>query len=147
MSIICSCVILFSVLLTFYPQKIGGTLIGMLEVTSGVIFISKSLSLKSVLTTALITGFGGLCIIMQIISVFSEKGLSAKKFVFSRFIYAPLMTIYTLILVNIVPITSSETFVNNSAVVSNQKSISIMSSLLLFCCCVLLPIYLSRVKK
>lgn len=146
-AIICSCVILFSVLLAFYPQKIGGTMIGILEVTSGVIIISKSLSLKSVLTTAFITGFSGLCIITQIISIFSEAGLSSKKFVLTRFIYAPLMTIYALVLINVVPITSSETFTNNSRAVLSQKSISVMSSLLLFCCCVLLPIYLSRVKK
>lgn len=146
-TIICSCVILFSVLIAFYPKKLGGALIGMLEVTSGVIFVSNELSLKSIITTAFITGFSGLCIIMQIFSVLTEAGLSTKKFILSRFIYAPLVTLYTIILINIIPITSSQTFTNNSSAVSGQKSISIISSILLLSCCILFPIYLSKAKN
>jgi len=146
-SIICSCVILFSVILSFYPQKMCGVLVGIFEVTSGAILLSSEISFKSIATVSFITGFSGLCIILQIFSISAEADLSTKKFLFSRFIYAPLMTFYTIILINVIPITSSQTFTSNFSTVSGQKSISIISSLLLLACCILFPIFLSREKN
>ncbi len=150
MSIICSCVIIFSVLAAFFPKganNIFGFLLGLLEVTSGIISFSNELNLWNILAVSFMSGFCGICIVMQIVSVFAEAKLSAKGFLSSRFLSASLNSIYTLILINVIPISSTQTFTHNTSSALAQKSLSVYSSILLFLCCILLPLYLSRVKN
>ena len=74
-----------------------------LELTSAVLSASVTESNFAIILTASSCAFCGLSIILQLKSVFSKLGLSAKPYLLSRFLCSLLCPIYTLIMILLSP--------------------------------------------
>lgn len=85
---------------------IQGIFTGLLEVTNGLSLISnihiKKLSIN-ILIASFLLGFGGLSVMLQVLSIISKTDLSCKPYIIGKILQAFLATFYTYILMNVVP--------------------------------------------
>lgn len=81
-------------------QFIKASIIGLLEVTNGVNFISniriKNIS-TNIIFTAFILGFGGFSVVLQILSVISKSDLSIKPYIVGKLLQGTFSSFYTYI--------------------------------------------------
>lgn len=98
-----------------YYTKI--VLSGLIELTNGVTLCScfqvKYLSLNIVLC-AFLLGFGGISILLQVISIISESNLSSKTYVYGKLLHGLFASLYTAILIRIMPIYNLDIELNSS---------------------------------
>ena len=152
-SVMCAFIVLFSVVIYLIPdfpsnlQPLKCFIFGLLEVTSGVAAASVKISLASVLTVSAICGFGGLCIIFQIIAICSDAKIRIFPFIISRILHALLSAFYTFLLLLTIPIEVKQTFISNSASALPSIISAPLPALMLLICCATFPIYLTRQKN
>jgi len=85
---------------------IYGILTGLLEITNGISIISnihiKAISINIVLT-AFLLGFGGLSVLLQVLSITSKTDLSIKPYFYGKLLHGFLAGFYTFIFMNFFP--------------------------------------------
>lgn len=81
-------------------------LCGILEITNGINSISqiacKKLSIN-IIFTAFLLGFGGISVLLQVLSITSKTDLSIKPYIYGKLIQGILAAVYTYIFINIIP--------------------------------------------
>jgi len=81
-------------------------LTGILEITNGINSISniacKKISINIILT-AFLLGFGGISILLQVLSITSKTDLSIKPYIYGKLLQGVLAAIYTYFFINIFP--------------------------------------------
>lgn len=153
MGMISALVVIFSVLVSFidkyfhFSQVLKTTFKGILEVTSGCITASHNSSIGAIVTISAMCGFGGICVILQIMSIVSPFKISIKKFVISRIFSAVLNMLFTSILLSIFPVQINQTFISNTSSVNTATLTAPLASVMLLLCCVCLPMCISKKKK
>ena len=79
---------------------------GFIEITNGIALISniacKKLSINIVLTSFLL-GFGGMSVLLQVLSITSKTDLSIKPYILGKLLHGILASFYTYIFINIIP--------------------------------------------
>ena len=79
---------------------------GLLEITNGINAISnipcKKLSINIILTSFLL-GFGGISILLQVLSITSKSDLSIKPYIYGKILHGIIAAFYTYIFINILP--------------------------------------------
>ena len=85
---------------------IQGIFTGLLELTNGLSLVCnihiKALSVN-ILIAAFLLGFGGLSIMLQVLSIISKSDLSCKPYIIGKLLHSFLATFYTYALINIMP--------------------------------------------
>ena len=85
---------------------IYGILTGLLEITNGISIISnihiKAISINIILT-AFLLGFGGLSVLLQVLSITSKTDLSIKPYFYGKLLHGFLAGFYTFIFMNFFP--------------------------------------------
>ena len=86
---------------------INGLFTGIFEITNGINVISnihvKNISINIILTSFLL-GFGGISVMLQVLSIISKTDLSAKPYIIGKILHGCIAAFYTYIFINIVPI-------------------------------------------
>lgn len=79
---------------------------GFLEITNGIQTISniacKKLSIN-IIFTAFLLGFGGISVLLQVLSITSKSDLSIKPYLYGKLLHGLLAALYTYILINVIP--------------------------------------------
>lgn len=79
---------------------------GFLEITNGINSISsiacKKLSINIILT-AFLLGFGGISVLLQVLSITSKTDLSIKPYIYGKILQGILASVYTYIFINVIP--------------------------------------------
>ena len=79
---------------------------GFIEITNGIASISsiacKKLSINIILTSFLL-GFGGISVLLQVLSITSKTDLSIKPYILGKLLHGILSSFYTYIFINIIP--------------------------------------------
>ena len=79
---------------------------GFIEITNGISSISniacKKLSINIILTSFLL-GFGGISVLLQVLSITSKTDLSIKPYILGKLLHGILASFYTYIFINIFP--------------------------------------------
>ena len=79
---------------------------GFLEITTGIAYISniacKKLSIN-IIFTAFLLGFGGISVILQVLSIVSKTDLSIKPYILGKLLHGIFASFYTYIFINIFP--------------------------------------------
>ncbi len=79
---------------------------GFLEITNGINVISgipcKKLSINLIFT-AFLLGFGGISVLLQVLSITSKTDLSIKPYIYGKLLQGIFASFYTYILINIIP--------------------------------------------
>lgn len=79
---------------------------GIIELTNGVSIVSgianKAIS-TNIIICAFLLGFGGLSVMLQVLSITSKSDLSIKKYVFGKVLQGIIAACYTFILLNTIP--------------------------------------------
>lgn len=79
---------------------------GFLEITNGINSISliacKKLSIN-IIFTAFLLGFGGISVLLQVLSITSKTDLSIKPYIYGKLLQGILSAIYTYIFINVIP--------------------------------------------
>ena len=92
--------------LHFDSSFISGILTGLLEITNGISSIS-SINIKAIsvniIITAFLLGFGGLSVLLQVLSITSKTDLSIKPYVYGKLLHGILAAFYTFIAINVFP--------------------------------------------
>lgn len=82
-------------------------LTGILEITNGINLISnipmRQLSIN-ILITSFLLGFGGISVLLQVLSITSKTDLSIKPYIIGKILHGIFAVIYTFILITIFPI-------------------------------------------
>ena len=95
----------------FYALNIDTSFIaplfsGFLEITNGINTISsiacKKLSIN-IIFTAFLLGFGGISVLLQVLSITSKTDLSIKPYLYGKLLHGILAAFYTYIFINIFP--------------------------------------------
>lgn len=85
---------------------IYGILTGFLEITNGISSICnvhiKDISINIILT-AFLLGFGGLSVLLQVLSITSKTDLSIKPYIYGKLLHGALAAFYTFIAIYIFP--------------------------------------------
>lgn len=85
---------------------IYGIITGLLEITNGINSIAsiniKNISINIILT-AFLLGFGGLSILLQVLSITSKTDLSIKPYIYGKLLHGIFSALYTFIFINIFP--------------------------------------------
>ena len=85
---------------------IQGIFTGLLEITNGINIISgihiKNISINIILT-ALFLGFGGISIMLQVLSIISKTDLSCKPYIIGKILHGTIAALYTTILIEFIP--------------------------------------------
>lgn len=77
---------------------VNSTLMGFIEITNGLSNISVfSYSYSSILITSFLLGFGGISILLQVLSITSKQNISIKPYIIGKLMQAVFSTIITLI--------------------------------------------------
>ena len=88
------------------PSFIEPIFTGFFEITNGISSISniacKKLSIN-ILITAFLLGFGGISVLLQVLSITSKSDLSIKPYLYGKLLHAIIAVLYTYILMNIFP--------------------------------------------
>ena len=89
---------------TFFASPV---ISGMFELTNGISIIAgiynKSISINIILC-AFLLGFGGISVLLQVLSIISKSDISIKKYVLGKFMQGIIAASYTYILINTIPI-------------------------------------------
>ena len=79
---------------------------GFIEITNGIASISniscKKLSINIILTSFLL-GFGGISVLLQVLSIISKTDLSIKPYILGKLLHGIIASFYTYIFINIIP--------------------------------------------
>ena len=79
---------------------------GIIELTNGVLLVSsvtsKALSFN-IIICAFLLGFGGISVLLQVLSITSKSDLSIKKYIYGKLLQGIIAAIYTYILINLIP--------------------------------------------
>ena len=116
-SIIGGFIIIFSVIVSILFQSkllsiipntwLQGIIIGLIELTNGIQFISsiiqRSLTLNIIISSFLI-GFGGLSVLLQVFSITTQSDLSIKLYFWGKLLHGIISSIYTYIFLLLFPI-------------------------------------------
>lgn len=82
---------------------IYGTFTGLLEITNGISSIS-SINIKTIsiniIITAFLLGFGGLSVLLQVLSITSKTDLSIKPYIYGKLLHGIIASFYTFIAIN-----------------------------------------------
>ena len=84
-----------------------GILSGIIELTNGVFFISNVANKAicvNIIITAFLLGFGGLSVMLQVLSISSKSDLSIRKYLYGKLLQGIIAAVYTYILVTLIPI-------------------------------------------
>ena len=85
---------------------IQGIFTGFLEITNGINSISnivcKKLSINIILT-AFLLGFGGISILLQVLSITSKTDLSIKPYIYGKLLQGLFASAYTYLFINLIP--------------------------------------------
>lgn len=85
---------------------IYGILTGFLEITNGISSISniniKEISINIILT-AFLLGFGGLSVLLQVLSITSKTDLSIKPYIYGKLLHGILAAFYTFVVISVFP--------------------------------------------
>lgn len=80
---------------------------GIIELTNGVSLVSstanKSLSCNIILC-AFLLGFGGISVLLQVLSITSKSDLSIKKYIFGKILQGIIAAFFTYVLISLIPI-------------------------------------------
>ena len=79
---------------------------GLIELTNGVFAVSKipsKLLSTNIILSAFLLGFGGISVMLQVLSITSKAGLSIKKYAFWKLVQGILAGFYTYILLRTIP--------------------------------------------
>jgi len=83
---------------------IYGILTGFLEITNGINSISvihiKEISIN-IIITAFLLGFGGISILLQVLSITSKTDLSIKPYIYGKLLHGVLSAVYIFIFINV----------------------------------------------
>ena len=83
-----------------------GLLAGFLEITNGISTISsiacKKISINLIFT-AFLLGFGGISVLLQVLSITSKTDLSIKPYIYGKLLHGLFSALYTYIFINIFP--------------------------------------------
>lgn len=89
-------------LLNINPNFIKSILVGLIELTNGVSLASsipsKNLAIN-IIICAFLLGFGGLSILLQVLSITSKSDLSIKKYIIGKFLQGIIAAFYTYIFI------------------------------------------------
>lgn len=79
---------------------------GLIELTNGVSIISliacKNISINIILVAFLI-GFGGVSVLLQVLSIISKSDLSIKKYLYGKFLQGFISAVYTYLFILLIP--------------------------------------------
>ena len=79
---------------------------GFLEITNGINSISniacKKISIN-IIFTAFLLGFGGISVLLQVLSITSKTDLSIKPYLYGKLLHGILAAFYTYIFINVLP--------------------------------------------
>lgn len=85
---------------------ISGLFTGFFEITNGINLISnvhvKNISIN-IIFTAFLLGFGGISVLLQVLSIISKTDLSAKPYIIGKILHGSLASLYTYFLMNMLP--------------------------------------------
>lgn len=85
---------------------ISGILTGLLEITNGISSIS-SINIKAIsvniIITAFLLGFGGLSVLLQVLSITSKTDLSIKPYIYGKLLHGVLAAFYTFVAISVFP--------------------------------------------
>ena len=88
------------------PSFIAPLFSGFLEITNGINTISsiacKKLSIN-IIFSAFLLGFGGISVLLQVLSITSKTDLSIKPYLYGKLLHGILAAFYTYIFINIFP--------------------------------------------
>ena len=88
-------------------QIIASVFTGLFEVTNGINMVSliklKNISL-TIIVTAILLGFGGLSVLLQVFSIVSKSDLSIKPYVIGKILHGVFAGFYTFLIISIFPI-------------------------------------------
>ncbi len=88
------------------PSFIEPLFTGFFEITNGISSISniacKKLSIN-ILITAFLLGFGGISVLLQVLSITSKSDLSIKPYIYGKLLHGIIAVFYTFILMNLFP--------------------------------------------
>lgn len=88
------------------PSFIEPLFTGLFEITNGISSISniacKKLSIN-ILITAFLLGFGGISVLLQVLSITSKSDLSIKPYIYGKLLHGIIAVLYTYILMNLFP--------------------------------------------
>ena len=88
-------------------QIIASVFTGLFEVTNGINMVSliklKNISLN-IIVTAILLGFGGLSVLLQVFSIVSKSDLSIKPYVIGKILHGVFAGFYTFLIISIFPI-------------------------------------------
>ena len=89
-------------LININPNFIKSILVGLIELTNGVSLASsipsKNLTIN-IIICAFLLGFGGLSILLQVLSITSKSDLSIKKYIIGKFLQGIIAAFYTYIFI------------------------------------------------
>ena len=81
-------------------------LTGILEITNGISLISgihiKAITIN-ILFAAFLLGFGGISVLLQVLSITSKTDLSIKPYIFGKFLHGILAATYTFLFIQLIP--------------------------------------------
>ena len=85
---------------------IASVFTGLFEITNGINMVSliklKNISLN-IIVTALLLGFGGFSVLLQVFSIVSKSDLSIKPYVIGKILHGIFAAVYTFLAVSIFP--------------------------------------------
>jgi len=93
-------------LLQIDTNFITSLLTGFLEITNGINLISTINSRKlsiNIIFTAFLLGFGGISILLQVLSITSKTDLSIKPYIYGKILHGFISSFYTYIFITIIP--------------------------------------------
>lgn len=128
------------------------TLSGLIELTNGVNQISqiptKSLSTTLVITSFLL-GFGGISILLQVLSITSKSDISIKPYIIGKFLHGIIAAALTYLFIHIFPIFSLDILPISSPIVNNltHASTYFYYSYLAILTIILITIFFIRSKR
>ena len=79
---------------------------GFIEITNGISSISSIASKKisiNIIFTSFLLGFGGISVLLQVLSITSKTDLSIKPYILGKLLHGILASFYTYIFINIIP--------------------------------------------
>lgn len=79
---------------------------GIIEITNGISSISNIACRKlsiNIITTSFLLGFGGISVLLQVLSITSKTDLSIKPYILGKILHGILASFYTYIFINIIP--------------------------------------------
>lgn len=107
--ILSSLVMMFTPIFNFLhidSSFIFGIITGLLEITNGISSIS-SINIKeisvNIILTAFLLGFGGLSILLQVLSITSKTDLSIKPYIYGKLLHGVLAAFYTFVAISFFP--------------------------------------------